>query len=164
MWFLALAFATCCTSSCAIADAEERAQAGVAGFARVQLPVQQCGAAGGVLRGAVGHAVPGAVGVGDGIQGHGGAAVLQSRQHSDWALPAVSDRHWPAAGVAQDLAGQPEAQLPVSGCHRAADRDCADGRRHEAVGGRILFLFADGDFAFGAGGATMAASSSAAGG
>ena len=47
-------------------DAEERAPAGVAGLARVELPVQQPGAAGVVLRGAVGHAVPGAVGVGDG--------------------------------------------------------------------------------------------------
>ena len=33
----------------------------------------------------------------------------------------------------------------------SADRDCVDRRRHEAVGGRILFLLADGDFAVGDG-------------
>ena len=96
-------------------DAEERAPAGVAGLARVEFPVQQPGAAGGVLRGAVGHAVSGAVGVGDGIEGHGRAAVLQSRQRADWIVPGAADRHRPAAGLAQDVARQPEAQLPVAG-------------------------------------------------
>ena len=53
-----------------------------------------------LLRSVVGNAVPGAVGVGDGIEGHGGRAVLQSRQSAHGNLSAAADRRWSAAGVA----------------------------------------------------------------
>ena len=57
-------------------SSEDRAQAGVAGLARVELPVQQPGAAGCLLHGAVGNAVPGAVGVRAGQSRDGERALL----------------------------------------------------------------------------------------
>ena len=55
---------------------EERAQTGIAGFARVEFSVQQPAAAGGLLHRAVGHVLPHPLGVGAGTQSHGGRAVL----------------------------------------------------------------------------------------
>ena len=120
VWFLAMSFRHLRVLLRAQSrDAEERAPAGVAGLARVELPVQQPGAAGGVLRGAVGHAVPGAVGVGDGIEGHGRPAVLQPRECAHRDFPGVPDRRGPAAGLAPDLVRPGEAQLCMAdGCWR----------------------------------------------
>ncbi len=57
-------------------DAEKRASPGFADLPRIELPVQQPGAAGGLFRSALGHAVPSVVGVGHGQQSHGWPAVL----------------------------------------------------------------------------------------
>ena len=93
VWFLAIAFATCVYFFVLNRETlKQRAPAGIAGLARVELPVQQPGAAGVVLRGAVGHAVSGAVGVGHGIEGHRRSAVLQSRERAHRNLPGVPDR------------------------------------------------------------------------
>ena len=104
VWFLAISFRDVRVLLRAQSrHATQRAQIGVAGLARVELPIQQPGAAGVVLRRAVGHAVPGSVGVGDGQQGYGRAAVLQSRERADWNLPGFPDWHRSAAGVAADI-------------------------------------------------------------
>ena len=104
VFFLALTFATCAFFFVRNrSHLGKRAQAGVAGFARIELPVQQCAAAGGGLRRALGHAVPGAQRMGDRTQSYGGAAVLQQGQHSDCALPAAADRRGAAAGLGQRL-------------------------------------------------------------
>ena len=57
---------------------EERSAPGKRGVARVQLHVQQPDPAGQLLRGAVGHPVPGDLGSGDGREDQRGCAVLQS--------------------------------------------------------------------------------------
>ena len=87
-----------------------------------------------------------------GHQGHGRAAVLQPRECADRIVPVVPDRRRTAAGVAPDVVGQPEAQLPVADDYRSGDGHRADRGRHAAVAGQRVLLFADGDLAVGAGG------------
>ena len=53
-----------------------------------------------------------------GHQGHGWAAVFQSREHSGGTDAFVADRSGTAAGMAQDLFGEPEAQFPLAGAGR----------------------------------------------
>ena len=55
----------------------QRAQTGVADFARVEFPVQQPAVAAGLLHRAVGHVVPVDLGICAGQQSHRGTAVLQ---------------------------------------------------------------------------------------
>ena len=54
----------------------QRAQTGVADFARVEFPVQQSAVAAGLLHRAVGNVVPADLGIRAGQQSHGGPAVL----------------------------------------------------------------------------------------
>ena len=82
---------------------EERAASGVAGEPRVELPVQQSGAACRVLRDSVGHALSDSERVRGGQQSHGGRAVVQPRGGADWIVSAVSDGRGSAAALAGDV-------------------------------------------------------------
>ena len=101
---------------------EERKPDGLDGLARKQFPVQQPDPAGFLLCGVLGHDVPGALGVVHRRQDHRRSAVLQQGECSDRDLPAVPDRRRAAAGVAEGVDQQLEAQLPVAGGDRAGVR------------------------------------------
>ena len=99
---------------------EDRASPGVAGEPRVELPVQQSGAADGLLCDSVGHAVSDHVGICGRQQSDGGRAVLQPRRRAHRAVSALSHRRGTAAAMARDIAQEPSAQFCAAG-------DCAVG-------------------------------------
>ena len=113
---------------------EERSAARERGFARIELPVQQPDPAGELLRGPVGHAVPGDLRSGHRREDLGRRAVLQPGEDSDRAVPAVPDRCRSADRVATQFGREPAARVPV------ADGRCASsltvvsgGRRHPSL-------------------------------
>ncbi len=59
----------------------------------------------------------------------------------------AAHRNRPAAGLAQDVAGESEEEFPDPDHSRARHGCRADRRRHAAMAGCFLFLFADGDLA-----------------
>ena len=74
----------------ALEVSEERSAPGKRGLARIQLHVQQPDPGGQLLRGAVGHHVPGDLGSCHRRENQRGCTVLQSHQYSDRPVPAFS--------------------------------------------------------------------------
>jgi cytochrome c-type biogenesis protein CcmF len=124
-WFVAflalIIFATCLLLLCQEPlPPAQRAQAGIADLARIQLPVQQFAlAAGRLLHGSVGNAVSRALRMGAGNQGHGRTAVFQSRKHSGSLAASSADRSSDLCSRGAEHHREPETQLQVAGHRRA---------------------------------------------
>ena len=106
---------------------EERSATGKRGVARIQLPVQQPDPAGQLLRGAVGHAVPGDLGSRHGRKDQPGCAVLQPRDDSDRLFLLFLTGVGPLFAWRQKLARKSAARVPVAG-DRGAGRGGGAGR------------------------------------
>ncbi len=93
---------------------QERIATGERGLARIELPVQQPDPAGELLRGAVGHAVPGDFRSRHGRQDLARFRLVQPADGADRPVPALPHRRGPAVCVAEDFGREPAAQFPIS--------------------------------------------------
>ena len=114
---------------------EDRAQTRVAGFARIQFPVQQSSSARGLLHHSVGHVLPHHFRIRSRTQSHRRPAVLQSRCRPGRVAAHAAHRRWTAARLAQDVHRKPQAELPVPR-HRLACRRRNDDRLRSPSLGR----------------------------
>ena len=91
--------------------------------------------AGGLLHDSLGNALPGAFGVCAGKQGHDGRAVVQPRGCADRAVPALSDRRWAGAGLAEHFVQEHPQEFCAAGDRWGRDCDCADDCGRSSVAG-----------------------------
>src|SRR5262249_54984333 len=93
----------------------------------------------------MGNVVPHPFGKSARHQGYGWPSLLQPGKYSDISFPAVADRSWTAARLAQDFGGEPEAELHHPGGCSARHRASFDHWRRKAVARRRQPLLIDSD-------------------
>src|SRR5260370_12188878 len=119
----------------------QRAQARVAGLARVEFPVQQPAVRAGVLHDPLGNMVPKDLRVGAGPSGNGRRSFLQQRCHSCSAVAALADSSWPASCLEKNFTGDSEAKFPMDCVWRGGCWPGDDYIRAPALERHMLFLY-----------------------